>query len=47
MYGQIVVDIQEVLCSFQRWKICHTKREVDSATHRLAKEGVYYDTNRI
>jgi ribonuclease HI len=37
-YGQVLDDAKIVLKGFIGWEVCHIKRELNMAAHRLAKE---------
>lgn len=46
-YEQIVDDIKVVLQGLRRWQICHTKRENNYATHKLAKATIVHFIDRV
>ena len=39
-YGDIIMDIQHLSCSFQRVSCCHVRREGNNAAHVLARKVV-------
>jgi hypothetical protein len=46
-YGQIVLDIGEVLHGFDSWQVCHMKKGANKEAHTLAKEGLLKGNDRV
>jgi hypothetical protein len=46
-YGQVIEDIKVVLRSRRTWRACHTKRGVNGAAHKLAKEATWCFSDKI